>query len=101
MQDLLPRAGRVEAADELPVGAGAERVLELVAVAPLLDGRDDRLELEAVEPAEPPQRLVDLLLLDLELALVGQDLPRRAGWSATGSMRSGPGSSTSSVRASA
>ena len=56
----------------------AERVLELVAVAPLLDGGDDRLELEAVELADAPQRVVDLLGLDLELALVGQHLPRRA-----------------------
>ena len=72
------RPGRVEAADEAPLVVGAERVLELVAVAPLLDRGDDRLELEAVELADPPQRVVDLLLLDLQLALVGQHLPRRA-----------------------
>ena len=45
-----------------PSVAGAERVLELVAVAPLLDRRDDRLELEALEPADARQRVVDLLL---------------------------------------
>ena len=55
------RPGRVEAAHQLAVAVGAERVLELVAVAPLLDGRHDRLEREAVEPADPPQRVVDLL----------------------------------------
>ena len=76
--DLVPAAGRVEAAHQLAVLAGAERVLELVAVAPLLDRRDDRLELVALEPADARQRVVDLLLLDLELARVGQHLPRRA-----------------------
>ena len=92
----------MEAADELAVVAGAERVLELVAVAPLLDGGHDRLELEAVEVADPPQRVVDLLGLDLELALVGQHLPRRAR--VVGDRRRcarAPGSSTSTVRASA
>ena len=78
VDDLLPRAGLVEAADERAVLAGAERVLELVAVAPLLGRGDDRLELEAVELADAPQRVVDLLGLDLELLLVRQHLPRRA-----------------------
>ena len=77
--DLVPAAGGVEAAHQRPVGRGAERVLELVAVAPLLDRGDDRILREAVEPADPAQRVADLLGLDLELALVGQDLPRRAG----------------------
>jgi 23S rRNA (uracil1939-C5)-methyltransferase len=36
----------------------AEGELDLVAVAPLLDGGDDRLELEAVELADAPQRVV-------------------------------------------
>ena len=76
--DLVPPAGRVEAADEAAVGAGPERVLELVAVAPLLHRRHDRLQLEAVEPADAAQRVVDLLGLDRELALVGQHLPGRA-----------------------
>ncbi len=61
------------------VVAGAERVLELVAVAPLLDRRNDLLHLEAVKAPEPAQRVLDLLRLDGELALVGQDLPRRPG----------------------
>jgi len=56
----------------------AERVLELVAVAPLLQRGDDLVEREAVELADSPQRVVDLLLLDGELALVGQHLPRDA-----------------------
>ena len=76
--DLVPAAGRVEAAHELAGLAGPERVLELVAVAPLLDGGHDRLELEVLELADPRQRLADLLGLDLELALVRQHLPRRA-----------------------
>ena len=78
-EDLVEAAGGVEAAHELAVLVGPERVLELVAVAPLLDGGDDRLELVALEVADPGQRLLDLLGLDLELALVGQHLPRRAG----------------------
>src|SRR6201999_3850055 len=39
-QDLVVAAGRVEAAHELPLGVLAERVLELVAVAPLLQRGD-------------------------------------------------------------
>ena len=77
--DLVEAAGRVEAAHERAVRARAERVLELVAVAPLLDRGHDRLLLEAVELADPAQRVADLLGLDLELALVGEHLPRRAG----------------------
>ena len=69
----------MEAADQRAVRAGAEGVLELVAVAPALDRGDDRLELVALEVADPPQRLVDLLLLDLELALVAELLPGSAG----------------------
>ncbi len=78
-QDLVPAPGRVEPAHERPVRAGAERVLELVAVAPLLDRGHDRLLREAVEPADPAQRVADLLGLDLELAVVREHLPRRAG----------------------
>ena len=71
--------GVVKATDQLACGAGPERVLELVAVAPLRTRRRDRLELEVLQPTEPPQRLADLLALDLELALVGEHLPRDAG----------------------
>ena len=77
--DLVPAAGRVEAAHQRPVLRRAERVLDLVAVAPLLHGGHDRLLLEAVEPADAAQRVADLLGLDRELALVGEHLPRRAG----------------------
>ncbi len=77
-QDLVEAAGRVEAADERAVLGLPERVLELVAVAPLLDGGHDRLLLEALELADPAQGVADLLGLDLELALVGEHLPRRA-----------------------
>src|SRR6185436_1853496 len=68
----VPALGRVEAEHELAILAGPERVLELVAVAPLLDRRHDRLQLEAVEPPDPAQRVLDLFGLDRELALVGQ-----------------------------
>jgi hypothetical protein len=76
--DLVPRAGSVEAADERAAVARSERVLELVAVAPLRHRGDDLVEHVAVEVADPGQRVAHLLVLDGELALVGQDLPRRA-----------------------
>ena len=48
------------------------------------------------------QRVVDLRVLDLELALVGQHLPRRAGVVGDrAAIRSGEGSSSSIARASA
>ena len=78
-EDLVEAAGSVEAAHQLAVLAFAEGVLELVAVAPLLERRDHRRELVALEPADAGQRVVDLLLLDRELALVGEHLPGRAG----------------------
>ena len=62
-----------------PSGFGSKRVLELVAVAPLLECRDDRLQLEAVKLADPAQRVFDLGALDLELAFVGQHLPGGTG----------------------
>ncbi len=65
----------MEATDQLAPGAAPERVLELVAVAPLLDRGSDRLELEVLQAPDPPQRFADLLALDLELALVGEHLP--------------------------
>ncbi len=69
----------MEAAHELArVEVVAKGVLELVAVAPLFERRHDRLDLKALKPAEPPQRVLGLPLLDLELALVGEHLPRHA-----------------------
>ena len=70
----------MEAADQTIAGGTApEGVLELVPVAPLLERGHDLLQLEPVEAADPPQRVVDLRTLDLELALVGEHLPRDAG----------------------
>ncbi len=67
----------------LAAGAGAleraEGVLELVAVAPLFDRGHDLGELKPIEAPDPAQRLIDLLALDLELALVGDHLPGDAG----------------------
>ena len=77
-EDAVEAAGRVEAAHQLAAVAGPERVLELVAVAPLLERGHDRLLLEALEAPDPRQRVRDLLGLDLELALVREHLPRRA-----------------------
>ena len=79
VDDQVPAAAGVEAERRLAALARAEGVLELVAVAPLLGRRHDLLQLEAVEAAEPAQRLADLLLLVGELALVGEALPGGAG----------------------
>ncbi len=69
----------MKAADELAaVEVVAEGVLELVAVAPLFERRHDLLDLKAREPAYPPQGILGLGLLDLELALVGEHLPGHA-----------------------
>src|SRR5262249_52869345 len=79
LEDLVPPPAPAETADQMAVVVGAERVLELVAVAPLLDRGNDRFELKGLELADPLQGVGDLRLLDLELAFVGQHLPRRAG----------------------
>ena len=78
LDDLAPASRRVEAEHELAVGVLTERVLELVAVVPLLDGGDDRLDRRPLEAADALQRIDHLALLLLELALVGEDLPRSA-----------------------
>ena len=101
----VPAPAGVEAEDRLAV-ALAEGVLELVAVAPLLHRRLDLLQLEAVEAADPAQRLLDLLALVLELALVGEALPGAPGQGSPSctqlsATRSAPGRSSSTARASA
>ena len=73
-----PAAAAVKAERE-PLGAGPERVLELVAIAPLLRRRLDRLQLEPVEAADATERVVHLCRLLGELALVGHALPGGAG----------------------
>ena len=77
--DLVPAGGAMEAQEQFVLGAGPERVLHLVAVAPLLDCGHDRLDGRGLEAPEPLQGIGHLLLLDLELALIGQHLPGRAG----------------------
>jgi hypothetical protein len=69
----------VEAEHELAVLGLAERVLELVAVAPRLLGRHDRANRGLLETAVALERFADLPLLLLELALVWQHTPGRAG----------------------
>src|SRR5206468_4990765 len=66
----------VEAQRQMAV-AFAERVLELVPVAPPLRRGLGRLELEPIELAEAAQGRVDLVALLVELALVWQPLPGR------------------------
>src|SRR6185437_8337062 len=53
IENLVPAAGGVEAAHERTAALGAERRRELVAVAPGLDRRHDRLELEPLEVPDP------------------------------------------------
>ena len=77
--DPVEAPGCVEAAHQLAAVAGPERVLELVAVAPLLDGAGRSAPARSPRGGRSAQRVADLLVLDLELALVGQHLPRRAG----------------------
>jgi hypothetical protein len=69
----------VEAQHQLAVLVLAERVLELVPVAPLGLRRDDRLDRRVLEAADAGQGVAHLLLLLGQLALVGQHLPGRAG----------------------
>ena len=91
--DQVEAAGAVEAEHELAALVLAERVLELVAVAELLDGGHDRLDRRRLEAADALERVAHLRLLLLELALVGEHLPgrarvrRRAARSARGSAR--------------
>jgi hypothetical protein len=70
-QRRIPRSG--------VLGRDPERVFELVAVAPLIDGRDDRLDLEPFESPEPVERFGDLCLFVGELQLVREPLPGGAG----------------------
>ena len=78
--DQVEAAGAVEAEHQLAVLGLAEGVLELVAVAPCAATRGhDRLDRRRLEAAEALERLAHLVLLLLELALVGQHLPGRAG----------------------
>ena len=96
--DLLPRAGRVEAADEPPAASVAEGVLELVAVAPLLDRGDDGVEHVASRwPMRAARRRPAACLISIWRSY-GRTCHGAPGWSATSGMRSGEGSSTS-VRA--
>src|SRR6202034_4211613 len=75
----VPARRGVETAHQPAVRSLAKRVLQLVAVTPLLERRHDLLKLEAIQLADPPQRVIDLLVLDLQLALVEQHLPRHPG----------------------
>src|SRR5215213_5211 len=75
VDDAVPAAAGMEAERRIGAVDLAEGVLELVAVAPLPERRDDRLKLEALEAADPCQGLGDLLLLVGELALVWKSLP--------------------------
>ena len=79
----------------------AERVLELVAVAPLLDGGDDRLVLEALSLPIRSSASPTWAALTSSWRSYGSTCQGAPGWSAAGGMRSGDGSSTSTARASA
>jgi len=76
VDDQVPASAGMEA-ECRPALARPEGVFELVTVAPLLQRRLDLLQLEAVEAADPAQRLVDLPALLDQLLLVGEALPWR------------------------
>ena len=61
-----------------PVGAGRERVLQLVAVAQRRASGDDRLERRVDEAADPHERVAHLVVLGRDLALVGEVLEAAA-----------------------
>src|SRR3954454_2732799 len=76
--DLVPASGPVEAQDELPGVVDSERVLELVAVAPLGDGGHDRLDRRVLEAPDAREGVAHLRLLLAQLRLVAENLPGRA-----------------------
>src|SRR5207302_602284 len=69
LDQLVPAARLVEA-EARARRSGSERVLELVAIAELLDGREDLLERRLGDPTEPLERVSPLLLFLRELGLV-------------------------------
>src|SRR5687767_6349739 len=69
----------MESERERAILGRSERVLHLVAVAPGILSRDDRLELEVLQPPDPAQGVVDEPVLQLQLALVAQWLPEGPG----------------------
>ena len=77
LEHLVPPPRAVEAERRAVLGL-RERVLELVAVAELLDGGDDLLERRVGEPGEALQRVADPLLLRGELRRVGEILEAAA-----------------------
>ena len=81
--DQVEAAGTVEAEHERARLVLAERVLELVAVVELLQSGDDRLDRGRLEAPDAGERVAHLLLLLLELALVWEHLPGRAGMRGT------------------
>src|SRR5262249_56812845 len=77
LEHLVPTAGLVE--PERGTGRrGSEGILELVPVEELGLGRHDRLERRLADPADPPQRVADLLLLRLDLPVVREILEAAA-----------------------
>ena len=77
VEHLVPAPGPVEA-ERRPLRRLRERVLELVPVVEDRLGGDDRLERRIVEPADPAQRVLDLLGLGRELRLVREILEAAA-----------------------
>ena len=77
LEHLVPATGLVEA-ERGPVGRLRERVLHLVAVVEGALGGNDRLERRLRDPADPPERVVHLLVLRGGLGLVRQVLEATA-----------------------
>ena len=77
VEHLVPAPGAVEA-ERRPLRRLCERVLELVPVVEDGLGGHDRLERRIVEPADPAQRVLDLVGLRRELRLVVEILEAAA-----------------------
>ena len=77
VEHLVPAPGAVEA-EGRPLRGLRERVLELVPVVEDGLGRHDRLERRIIEPADPAQRVLDLLGLGRDLRLVREILEAAA-----------------------
>ena len=74
--DDIPAARRMESTGQLARVALAKRELKLVAVAPLLGGRNDCIDRHIFELPKTLDRLLDGLLLGSKLRLVTKNLPR-------------------------
>src|SRR5207248_8850455 len=73
LEHLVPATRPVET-ERWAGGRGRDRILHLVAVVELLDRRLERLERRLGDPADPAQRVQNLVVLGRGLRVVGEIL---------------------------